>query len=172
VEDHSLTILRHLKDIEVCEGDYVQLDLFCSGNPEPEVTWYQNDLQILNNNNRQFLKKDNKYSIKLDSCNLNDSGIYKIKFRNNFGEVISQCRLNVLPKPIKQPEPQQQQQQIQQKEEIVKETAPFFIENIKDITVNEGQDACFKCKVFGVPMPEIVWTKDGVPLVESDKIKV
>lgn len=100
------------------------------------------------------MNKDKKYSLVLEKCDLCNSGEYKAVLKNSFGEVHSKMRLNVLPNPNQLNE------------------SPCFVEQLKDINVNEGQDVCFKCKVTGIPQPDVVWFKDGNPIQESSNIKV
>jgi len=56
--------------------------------------------------------------------------------------------------------------------EAVEFVAPYFVELLRDIKVSVGQDVCFKCKVAGMPAPEVRWYKDGVLVAESAKIRV
>lgn len=50
--------------------------------------------------------------------------------------------------------------------------APEFLEQLRDITIHEGQDVCFKTKVTGIPQPDIKWFKDGNLISETANIKV
>lgn len=37
-------------------------------------------------------------------------------------------------------------------------------EKVEDKNVILGNDVMFKCKVSGIPWPELIWTKDGVTI--------
>ncbi len=76
-------------------------------------------------------------------------------FKNSFGEAQSKCRLNVYPNNRHETR-----------------NMPIFLELLKDININVGQDVCFKCKVSGIPQPDVKWFKNGNPIVENNKIKV
>ena len=91
----------------------------------------------------------------LEKCDLTDSGEYKAVLKNRFGEAQSKCRLNVYPSNRHE-----------------QKNSPKFIELLKDISINEGQDVCFKCIITGTPQPEVKWFKDGNPVSETNKIKV
>lgn len=106
---------------------------------------------------------DDRYTLLIDNCAVSDSGEYKAVASNVHGQVQSKCRLNVFAKPPPR---------IVEAEATTRGVAPFFVELVKDISVNDGQDACFKCKVAGEPEPEVRWYKDGVLLVETANIKV
>ena len=124
-----------------------------------QIRWYLNDLQIQSNDHRIFLVNDDQYSLLINNCHMQDSGEYKAVLSNNYGEVQSKCRLNVLAKP-------------HVKNDAVKTIAPYFVEQLKDIKINEGQDVCFKCRVCGQPEPDVRWYKDGVLIEETNNIKV
>ncbi len=106
-----------------------------------------------------FSNKENKYSLVINKCDLSDSGEYKAILKNIYGEVQCKCILNIsAPLSDDESEPTT--------------NAPNFVELLKDITVFMGQDVCFKCKVTGVPQPELKWFKDGNPIKEANNIKV
>jgi len=154
-------ILRNLKNVEVRETDQIKLEVFVDGEPQPDIKWYQNDVQIFTNQRRVFLMNNDKYTLLIDSCDLSDSGEYKAVLSNLHGEVHSKCRLNVFAKPV-----------VEVAKAKVEFVSPYFIEQLKDIKINVGQDVCFKCKVAGEPVPEVRWYKDGVLVEENQKIKV
>lgn len=114
-----------------------------------------NDLQIQPNERILFSNEENKYSLVISKCDLSDNGEYKALLKNDFGEAQSKCRLNVSPNM----------------EELSK-NSPHFVELLRDMSVNEGQDVCFKCKVTGIPQPNLKWFKDGQEIEESERIKV
>ncbi len=96
----------------------------------------------------------------IKNCDLNDSGEYKVILRNNFGEIHSKCILNVLAALS------------DDETDFSLKNRPCFVELIKDTTIKNGQDVCFKCKITGVPQPELKWYKDGNLINEANNIKV
>ena len=94
----------------------------------------------------------------IERCELNDSGEYKALLSNPYGEVQSKCRVNIIPNPISQDE--------------ITRNSPSFVELVKDISVNFGQDVCFKCKITGIPAPDVKWFKDGKLIEENSRFKV
>ena len=127
------------------------------------MIWYHNETQIqlddaaegiALSDNKKFFVKENRYTLVVDNCGFEDSGEYKAVVMNSFGQVECKCRLNVIAS------------------ELFDKNAPQFIELLKDLSVKKGQDGCFKCKVAGVPQPEVKWYKDGCLIKESNKIKV
>lgn len=113
---------------------------------------------------------DDRYTMLIDNCAVSDSGEYKAVLGNVHGQVQSQCRLNVFARP---PAPKSvEAEATTAAAAVARGVPPFFVELVKDISINGGQDACFKCKVAGEPEPEVRWYKDGVLLVETANIKV
>lgn len=47
---------------------------------------------------------------------------------------------------------------------------PQLIHGLRDITAEEGQPLAISAPFVGNPVPEVTWTKDGVPLQPSEKI--
>ena len=91
----------------------------------------------------------------IERCELNDSGEYKALLSNLYGEVQSKCRVN-----------------IQENLSEIKRNSPSFLELVKDISVNPGQDVCFKCKITGMPDPIVKWYKDNQLIEENNRFKV
>lgn len=49
---------------------------------------------------------------------------------------------------------------------------PSFLQKFIDLQQLPGRDAKFPCRVTGVPMPDVVWSKDGEPLKQSNKYHI
>lgn len=45
--------------------------------------------------------------------------------------------------------------------------APEFTVPLSDATVQEGKEFSFQCHLSGQPMPEIVWYKDGISILNN-----
>ena len=117
-------------------------------------------MQIQSDERKMFSWKENKYSLIIKKCELDDSGEYKVILRNSFGETHSKCLLNVLAGFF------------DEETEFSSNKGPCFVELIKDSSIKIGQDVCIKCKITGIPQPDLKWYKDGDPIKESKNIKV
>ncbi|KAM4688626.1 obscurin [Discoglossus pictus] len=51
---------------------------------------------------------------------------------------------------------------------FVKEPEPFIVEQLQKVTVDEGEDAIFKCKVSKENVPDVQWYLAGVPLQPNE----
>lgn len=120
-----------------------------------EINWYKNDSEVKKDERIKFCVRDNNnYSLLIEDCDLSDTGDYKAVVKNVYGQEETKCRLNITANA-----------------ELSK-NSPDFIELLKDICVHEGEDACFKCRVIGVPQPDVKWFKDGAQVEQTDRIKV
>lgn len=45
--------------------------------------------------------------------------------------------------------------------------APEFTVPLSDTTVQEGKEFSFECHLIGQPIPEIVWYKDGISILNN-----
>ncbi|XP_041423263.1 obscurin isoform X2 [Xenopus laevis] len=50
----------------------------------------------------------------------------------------------------------------------VKEPEPFIIDHLQNVSVEEGEDAIFKCKVSKENAPDVQWCLAGVPLQSNE----
>ncbi|KAL6428689.1 hypothetical protein ACFW04_007940 [Cataglyphis niger] len=53
-----------------------------------------------------------------------------------------------------------------QADEVVS-LAPEFIVPLSDATIQEGKEFSFECRLIGQPMPEIIWYKDGISILNN-----
>lgn len=54
----------------------------------------------------------------------------------------------------------------------IKVTPPMFDEELKDVTVVEGENVVLSAKISGNPVPTIEYLKDGKKLKSSNRIKL
>lgn len=55
--------------------------------------------------------------------------------------------------------------------ETRKSKAPRFNPPLEDKTVSEGDQLTLSCGVEGTPKPTVTWYKDGVPLLNTDRLR-
>lgn len=46
-------------------------------------------------------------------------------------------------------------------------SSPEFVVPLRDATVREGKEFSFECRLVGQPVPEIVWYKDGISILNN-----
>ncbi|XP_039287893.1 hemicentin-1-like [Nilaparvata lugens] len=131
----------------VKEGDPATLTCLISGKPPPEVKWYKDSQEILQNSIEQPEYVMNQNSLQLASVDKSSAGIYKCKAENAFGLAEDFIKLEVGSNPIIN-----------------------GISNSTDIEIET--DGFLYCNVVGYPEPKVTWfRKDYRPLDSERFIK-
>lgn len=131
----------------------------CKAKPEPIVTWYRGQTVVEENHKIKIKSssiEENIYELILEikDPSAPDGGTYKCHVKNEFGESNANLNLNI----EAEPEPEGE--------------GPTFIVKPKIISENNGKLVIMECKVKANPKPTITWTREGVIVEESNKIKM
>uniref|UniRef100_A0A0N5CB57 Muscle M-line assembly protein unc-89 n=1 Tax=Strongyloides papillosus TaxID=174720 RepID=A0A0N5CB57_STREA len=143
-----------LKDQECVEGDVVCLEAEVDGWPEPDIVWLMDDSPIQQSSDFKILYDGKNASLEIRDAQPDDSGVYTLKIQNEYGTAQSDAILHVEADPDKN------------------YVAPEFQSVIDDVEADEGDTVKFKAVMTGDPEPDIVWMVNGIPLTESEKIKM
>lgn len=131
----------------VKEGDFVRFKCQVSGLPQPAVSWLKDGQLIEINSNIIRIKDD----LSILSVKLSDSGQYTCRGQNSESSHSDSTILEV-------------------------GVPPNTIENHIDNTisaVNLGDDVEFHCAVNGLPVPSIIWNRDGnMSFLESKRFQI
>ncbi|XP_010130628.1 PREDICTED: hemicentin-1, partial [Buceros rhinoceros silvestris] len=121
------------------------VSLFCevSGNPFPIISWYKDDVQVVESSTLQILH--NGKILKLLKPATDDAGQYSCKAVNVAGSSEKLFNLDILVPPS-----------------IIGVKTPH------EITVILNQEISLECRATGFPFPDIHWFKDGKPLFLGD----
>lgn len=132
-------------DQEVGEGKMVRFDCRITGRPYPDVLWYLNGHQILDDATHKILVNESgNHALMITGAGLNDSGVIQCVARNKGGEASFQVRLSVI-----------------EREQVV---APKFVERFTTVHVKEGEPVSLHARAIGTPIPKLTWQKDSVPV--------
>uniref|UniRef100_A0A3Q3NG69 Obscurin like cytoskeletal adaptor 1a n=1 Tax=Mastacembelus armatus TaxID=205130 RepID=A0A3Q3NG69_9TELE len=134
------------------------------GDPRPDVIWERKNVQILSEG-RHMLKEEGKaYMLIITGVTQQDAGQYICKARNNIGETYAAASLKV----EGENEPQEEANSEHKKEDgedMNKENnKPRFLIKPLSLRVDRGEDVAFSCKIWGTPLPQVTWEKDGKKL--------
>uniref|UniRef100_A0A8D2KTM3 Hemicentin 1 n=1 Tax=Varanus komodoensis TaxID=61221 RepID=A0A8D2KTM3_VARKO len=121
----------------------ISLSCEVSGNPFPIVTWYKDDVQVVESSTLQVL--NNGKLLKLLNVASGDAGQYSCKATNIAGSSEKFFAVDVRVPPT-----------------IRGADSPG------ELAVILNQDATLECQVSGSPFPIIQWFKDGKPLFLGD----
>ncbi|XP_066256138.1 obscurin isoform X9 [Euwallacea similis] len=138
------------RNLDVNEGEPLELRAKIGGSPKPKVMWYKDGEPISPDDDRirTTILPDGTVKLNIDQCKASDSGAYKLVVKNPNGETACLCAVAVAPK----------------------QTRPKFLKCFKDQKVPLGKEMRLEAKVLAYPPPEIKWLKDGVPIRPSSNI--
>uniref|UniRef100_A0A8C3J6R6 Hemicentin-1 n=1 Tax=Calidris pygmaea TaxID=425635 RepID=A0A8C3J6R6_9CHAR len=121
------------------------VSLFCevSGNPFPIISWYKEDIQVVESSTIQILH--NGKILKLLKAATDDAGQYSCKAINVAGSSEKLFNLDILVPP-----------------------SVIGADTSSEIAVILNQEISLECRAKGFPFPDIHWFKDGKPLFLGD----
>lgn len=126
------------------------LELICTGNPTPSITWTKDRKPVADSESTvlssQAIEGTNQTSYKLTvaSSKSEDGGAYVAKVKNFLGEASAQTKVDILYKPV------------------------FVKELVTELNVKENDTFKFQSEVDAYPKAEITWYKK----VDSEETKI
>lgn len=167
---------RTCGDRDVTEGKMTRFDCRVTGRPYPEVTWYINGRQVVDDGSHKILVNESgNHALMITNVSRNDSGIVTCLARNKAGETsfevsrdnvdasnqcfqilsipieliknLFQCKLNVI-----------------EKELVV---APKFVQRFGAASIKEGEPVMLTARAVGTPIPNITWQKVSANHIKS-----
>ncbi|XP_011291978.1 obscurin isoform X5 [Musca domestica] len=149
--------VAELTDARSIEGFPVKMDVKVVSYPAPEVKWFHNGTELSPQDKKHHAiieNPDHTYSLIIEKPSVADSGLYEVIATNVKGSAASKAKLFVAPVT----------------DENAAEEAPSFVSTLRDVNADEGQELALSAPFLGNPMPETIWTKDGVQLQPSERI--
>ena len=132
-------------NITVKAGATARLECLATGQPVPQISLAKDgglDFPAASERRMMFMTADNSFYI-IDT-KVEDIGVYSCRAKNLAGEVVANASLMVI-------------------------QDPQFIRDMKDKTCSVGETAVLECASVGSPRPTLIWTRDGSPLVLTDR---
>ncbi|ETE68709.1 Hemicentin-1, partial [Ophiophagus hannah] len=136
-EPPSLKDAGMVRNETVIVNNPIQLECKVSGNPLPVVTWYKDNLPLINIAGITFLNRGQIAQI--DAAQISDTGIYKCAVTNAAGvaELFYNLQVHV---------------------------PPLISGNNEIVTVVVNDQVRLECEARGIPAPIVTWLKDGSPV--------
>uniref|UniRef100_A0A673BFY9 Obscurin like cytoskeletal adaptor 1a n=1 Tax=Sphaeramia orbicularis TaxID=375764 RepID=A0A673BFY9_9TELE len=130
------------------------------GDPRPDVVWERKNIQILSEGRYKLSEEGKAFLLTITGVTPGDAGQYICKAKNSIGETYAAASLKV------EGEPQQLEgvNEALNGEHKGDNDKPRFLIKPLSLRVDRGEDAAFSCKIWGTPLPEVVWEKDGKKL--------
>ncbi|XP_045498877.1 obscurin isoform X7 [Colias croceus] len=151
VHTNEPVFTKPLQKQTVKDYDDLTLTVRCDGVPKPQVKWYREGIELVNDERRTITTEvggqvDSELEIK--HFNAGDAGKYKVVAMNLSGEATTEAMISLA------------------------QLAPGFVHKLeRQLDVDEGEPLELKAKVDGSPIPTAMWYKDGVKLPADDHIK-
>ncbi|XP_063323695.1 obscurin-like protein 1a [Pelmatolapia mariae] len=156
------------------------------GDPRPDVIWERKNVQILSEGRYKISEEGKVYLLTITRVTQQDAGQYICKARNSIGETYAAASLKVEGEAQQQDEdarqlvvnggaqPMQENGEfvghlngynaVQNEVDLTSDDRPRFLIKPLSLRVDRGEDAAFSCKIWGTPLPEVIWEKDGKKL--------
>ncbi|XP_035248898.1 obscurin-like protein 1 isoform X7 [Anguilla anguilla] len=144
--------LAYPRPVIVQSGTDAALKCQIAGDPRPAVIWERNNERIQPEGRYRLFEDGNVYNLIISGVTSEDSGQYICKAKNSIGETYAAATLKVEGEA--------------QEKELREENRPRFLIKPLSTRVGRGEDAVFSCKLWGKPLPEVAWEKDGKRLSE------
>ncbi|KAK6166183.1 hypothetical protein SNE40_022941 [Patella caerulea] len=146
--------VRELEDMEVDDGDKVELVVEVKGSEPINVFWIHNNKEIARDDMdyQQTSVSKNVFKLTIAKSVPGDAGAFVCEAYNEFGDTDTFCNVSI--------------------REIEKSQPPDFIIKPKLTKVTEGESAMFTCRVVGIPLPNVYWERNGKILRSQDRYQI
>uniref|UniRef100_A0A8C2WTQ6 Obscurin like cytoskeletal adaptor 1 n=1 Tax=Cyclopterus lumpus TaxID=8103 RepID=A0A8C2WTQ6_CYCLU len=148
-------VLGYPRPVAAQWGSDATLRCQISGDPRPEVIWERKNIQIFSDGHHEISEDGNAYLLTITGVTLQDAGQYICKAKNSIGETYAAASLKV---------EGEAQHEKQEEVDLASDEKPRFLIKPLSLRVDRGEDAAFSCKIWGAPLPQVTWEKDGKKL--------
>ncbi|CAJ1065047.1 roundabout homolog 2 isoform X13 [Xyrichtys novacula] len=129
------TFLRRPINQVVLEEESVEFRCQVQGDPQPNVRWRKDDVDVPRGRYEIKYDKDD-YVLRVKKTSVNDEGTFTCVAENRVGKLEASATLTV-------------------------RAAPQFVIRPRDQIVAQGRTATFPCETKGNPQPAVFWQKEG-----------
>ncbi|XP_049431649.1 roundabout homolog 2 isoform X9 [Epinephelus fuscoguttatus] len=133
------TFLRRPINQVVLEEETVEFRCQVQGDPQPNVRWRKDDIDVPRGRYEIKYDKDD-YVLRVKKASINDEGTFTCVAENRVGKLEASASLTVRARPV---------------------AAPQFVIRPRDQIVAQGRTATFPCETKGNPQPAVFWQKEG-----------
>lgn len=175
-------------------GSDATLRCLIDGDPRPDVIWERKNVRIAPGGRYLLSEDGKAYLLTITGVTAQDAGQYICKAKNGIGETYAAASLKVEGEALRQeagrrqPEVNGGTQLLKgpadgcsalrngacgeenglslngDGDHISSDDKPRFLIKPLSLRVDRGEDAYFSCKLWGTPLPEVTWEKDGKKL--------
>lgn len=152
-------ITSHLRDTQIDEGDRFEFTAYIKGEPIPEIRWFKDGRDVKDNIDYRTTFVNGVATLTIDETFIEDTAVYTVRAQNVAGLAEFSAKLVV-------------KSRSEMGREMEESFKPRFIRQLRNITVNEGDETFLDCIIIAVPEPKVVWYKDEDAIRESEHIEL
>lgn len=149
----------------------ITLECVAMGSPRPEIIWYKNGIRIDSNEKHAISVIGPLCRLTIHNVAIDDDGRYTCEASNKEGRVSTFARVQTVSDPKIFEADNKLKKHIEVADiEQLDEMLPQFTMRLRDRRVQCTYPVRLTCQVLSVPQPTIQWYKDGIKLVEDDRL--
>lgn len=145
-----------ISDAQTIPGNRARFICIARGNPKPKITWFHDDVPVVETENIKFTNDGNKYEMEIMRVSEGDTGAYLCKATNSIGMRDCKAKLST-------------GETGQQNETPKIKVPPSFIQVADNRILKEGEPVSFEFKFKGQPQPTVVWKFNGKSILRADR---
>lgn len=150
-------------------GSQCILECCVRGQPRPKIIWYKDGHRIVADERIEIRQIAFTCRLIINQIFEIDNGRYSCEAVNSKGRVSTFARLQVVNDPKLYAADYKIKELIRTESEIEEDTLPIFVMRMRDRRVQVSYPVRLTCQVKGYPKPSIIWTKDGLPILNDRK---
>ncbi|KAG8042038.1 hypothetical protein G9C98_000029 [Cotesia typhae] len=134
------------QDISVMAGRTARLECSAEGHPSPQIAWQKdggNDFPAARERRMHMMPSDPVLFI-IDDVKSADTGVYSCTAQNLAGVIVANASITILEEPS-------------------------FVKPMENRVISVGSSIVLECMASGSPRPKLLWRKDGVPLLATER---
>lgn len=136
-------------EIKVAEHSTLKLECEVVSQSPPAVLWLANGVVIQPSKKYSMYATGTKRVLEVRDVVMEDTGVYTCRITNELGEAVTSTTLYVTGAEKKR-EP------------------PRFVQQLNNVTAEDGKEVVLSCVVTGIPVPEISWTHNNKNIDKSE----
>lgn len=148
----------------------ITLECVAMGSPRPDIVWYKDGIRIDADEKRVISVMGPLCRLIIRNVAEHDNGRYTCEASNKEGRVSTFARLQTVSDPKIFEADTKLKRNVESDLENLDEMLPQFTMRLRDRRVQCTYPVRLTCQALGVPFPTVTWLKDGIKLVEDDRV--
>jgi hypothetical protein len=151
-------------------GQEATFECVSLGSPKPTIIWYKDGIKIESDERRIQTQVGAVCKLTIKTVIESDCGRYTCEASNKEGRVSTFVRLQTVSDPRILEADNKLKKNVESDSENLDEMIPQFTMRLRDRRVQCTYPVRLTCQTLSYPAPSISWQKDGVDLVENQRI--